>query len=137
LIVNQKNASETIQYSVIQTNVSLINTYRQIILGKSVLEKVAQVDSSLTVDQLKSVITVQQTENAQTYDIVAVLPTLELAKAVFQNTISVFEETLTEIYDTYILTVYVLSSPSFSTNKLATRFITRVLIGAALGAMII
>lgn len=136
LIVNQKNASETIQYSEIQTNVSLINTYRQIILGKSVLEKVAQVDPSLTVDQQQSAITVQQTENAQTFNIVAVLPTAELAQLVVQNTISVFEETLTEIYDTDILTVYVLSATSFELNKIATSMINRALIGAVLGAMI-
>lgn len=137
LIVNQKNASEMIQYSEIQTNVSLINTYQQIILGKSVLEKVAeQTDSSLTVGQLQSAITVKQTENAQTFDIVAVLPTAELAQAVVQNTIIVFEETLTEIYDTDILTVYVLSAPSFEPNKIATSMITRALIGAILGAMI-
>lgn len=137
LIVNQKNASETIQYSEIQTNVSLINTYRQIILGKSVLEKVSeQVDPSLTVSQLQNAITVKQTENAQTFDIVAILPTPELAQAVVQNTISIFEETLLEIYDTDILNVYVLSAPSFEPNKIATSLVTRALIGAILGAML-
>lgn len=137
LIVNQKSANETIQYSEIQTNVSLINTYRQIILGKSVLEKVAQeVDPNLTVTQLQNAITVRQTENAQTFDIVAVLDSPELAQSVVQSTIRNFENTLTEIYDTDILTVYVLSAPSYEPNKIATSITTRALIGAILGAML-
>ena len=134
LIVNQKSANETIQYSEIQTNVSLINTYRQIILGKSVLEKVAQeVDPNLTVTQLQNAITVRQTENAQTFDIVAVL---ELAQIVVQSAIRNFENTLTEIYDTDILTVYVLSAPSYEPNKIATSITVRALISAILGAML-
>ncbi|MRI85961.1 LPS chain length-determining protein [Aerococcaceae bacterium WS4759] len=137
LIVNQKSANETIQYSEIQTNVSLINTYRQIILGKSVLEKVAQeVDPNLTVTQLQNAITVRQTENAQTFDIVAVLDSPELAQNVVQSAIRNFENTLTEIYDTDILTVYVLSAPSYEPNKIATSITTRALIGAILGAML-
>lgn len=138
LIVNQKTASETIQYNEIQTNVSLINTYRQIILGKSVLEKVAaEVDPNLTVNQLQSAITVKQTENAQTFDIIAVMESPELAQSVVQSAIRNFENTLTEIYDTDILTVYVLSAPSYEPNKIATSISTRAILGAIIGAMLV
>lgn len=138
LIVNQKSNQDTIQYSEIQTNVSLINTYRQIILGKSVLERVsAETNNAVTVSDLQNAVTVTQTENAQTFDIIATLDSPELAQEVVQHIIAVFSDTLQDIYDTDVLSVYVLSAPSYETNSIAASIVYNAAIGGILGGMLV
>lgn len=137
LIVNQRSNQDAIQLNEIQTNVSLIDTYRQIIMGKSVLERVsAQTDNSLTTITLRDAITITQTADAQTFNIVATLDSPELAQEVVMSVIEVFDETLRDIYGTDVLNVYVLSAASFEPDQIKTNILYRAIIGGLLGAFI-
>ena len=137
LIVHQKTNQEMIQYNEIQTNVSLINTYRQIILGNSVLERVsAQTEHQVSVGTLQNSIEIKQTGDAQTFNIIATLDSPQLAQEVVQSIINVFNQTLEDIFDSDILNVYVISAPSFEANRIKSNIILQALIGGVVGATI-
>lgn len=137
LIVNQRSNQDAIQLNEIQTNVSLIDTYRQIIMGKSVLDRViAQSDNYLTITTLRNAIEITQTADAQTFNIVATLDSPELAQEVVTSVIDIFNETLRDIYGTDVLNVYVLSAPSFEPEQIKTSLFYRAIIGGLTGTLI-
>src|SRR5699024_10216745 len=65
LLVNQSSGQDTaIQYNEVQTNVNLVNTYKDIILGNAVLEAVSDnLGNVFTIDELRDSITVEQSAN--------------------------------------------------------------------------
>lgn len=139
LIVNQAAGKENqnIQYSDLQTSIGLINTYRDIVTSPAVLEKVAdQLGNELSVTELKKSITVNQSQNSQSFTISAVMESPELAQTVVESLTEEFNNTLLEIYQEDISKVFILSPASYNPNRVSPSLMRYLLIGAVLGLML-
>lgn len=70
ILVNQKNAENQLDYSQMQSNVSLINTYREIIQSPVILEKVIEkLDLKQSTEQLNQKITINSRDNSQVFSL--------------------------------------------------------------------
>src|SRR5699024_166631 len=90
LIVNQSSGQDTaIQYSEIQSNVYLVNTYRDIIQGQAVLEAVNDnLGNVFTTGELRDAISVEQSQNSQAFYITATLGSPTDAQNVVNNLVT-------------------------------------------------
>lgn len=137
LLVNQQQGTETataIQYNEIQSNIQLINTYRDIITGHSVLSQVSEnLGGSYTPGELRGAISVTQPQNSQAFYITATMETAEEAQAVVSQVVSTFESTVREVYGEEKTSIFVLSPASFNPNKVSPSLVMYALIGAVIG----
>lgn len=135
LLVNQQQATETaIQYNEIQSNIQLINTYRDIITGHSVLSQVSEnLGGNYTPGQLRDAISVTQPQNSQAFYITTTMETPEEAQAVVSEVVSTFESTVSEVYGAEKTSIFVLSPASFNPNKVSPSLVMYALIGAVIG----
>ena len=138
LLVNQSNASETaIQYNDIQTNVNLVNTYKDIISGNAVLEQVnANLGNVFTVSQLRGAISVEQSANSQAFYISAIMESPTDAQNVVNNVITVFEDTLLDVYGEDVSSIYVMSQASYNPMQVSPNVFQYALIGGMIGFML-
>src|SRR5699024_802536 len=118
LLVNQSNNTESaIQYNEIQTNVSLVQTYSDIITGNAVLESVnEQLGDVFTLGELNAAIRVEQSPNSQAFFIRATMESPTDAQNVVNTVVSEFESELRAIYGDDVSSVYVMSSASYNPN---------------------
>lgn len=139
LLVNQSNASETaIQYNDIQTNVNLVNTYKDIIRGNAVLEQVnANLGNVFTVIQLREAISVEQSENSQAFYISAIMESPTDAQNVVNNVITVFEDTLLDVYGEDVSSIYVMSQASYNPMQVSPNIFLYGLIGGMTGFILL
>ena len=140
LIVNQKNQNmgqTGIQYSELQANSQLINTYSDIITGDSVLTKVADImNKEYTVSQLEEAISVEQSPNSQAFYVSVKLHSPQTAQNVLYNVITEFERTISEIYGGEETNIHVISPASFRPNKVSPSLTVFSVIGALIGLVI-
>ena len=138
LLVNQSNNTESaIQYNEIQTNVSLVQTYSDIITGNAVLESVnEQLGDVFTLGELNAAIRVEQSPNSQAFFIRATMESPTDAQNVVNTVVSEFESELRAIYGDDVSSVYVMSSASYNPNPTSPSIIMYALIGGMLGFII-
>lgn len=138
LIVNQSSGQDTaIQYSEIQSNVYLVNTYRDIIQGQAVLEAVNDnLGNVFTTGELRSAISVEQSQNSQAFYISATLGSPTDAQNVVNNLVTEFENALREVYTDDVSGVYVMASASYNPNPTSPSIIMYGLIGGMLGFIV-
>lgn len=140
LLVNQNNTNQeaTMQYSEIQSNVYLVNTYRDIIQGLAVIQSVSEnMDGDYTVEELSQAITVEQSPDSQAFYVSAIMGTPEEAQSVVNTVISEFEKTLTELYDEENSSVYIVSPATYKPNPISPGLPLYALIGGMLGFIVI
>lgn len=135
LLVNQQQATQApIQYNEIQSNIQLINTYRDIITGHSVLSQVSEsLDGNYSPNILREAISVTQSQNSQAFYVTATMETAEEAQMVVSEVVSTFESTVNEVYGAENASIFVLSPASFNPNKVSPSLIMYALIGAVIG----
>lgn len=137
LLVNQQSSQQNIQASEIQTNIQMINTYRDIITGHSMLSSVNKsLGDKYTIGQLSSAISVDQGQNSQAFKISATMETAVEAQTVLNNLISIFEDTIDEFYGEVGARIFVLSPATFNPNRVSPKLIVYILIGAIIGIAI-
>lgn len=138
LIVNQQSSQEqAIQFNEVQTNIQLINTYRDIILSDAVLQgSVDNIDANVSVNGLRSSIVVNQSNNSQSFTIRAQAGSPQLAQEIVGEVSEQFIETLEDVYGNEITSVHTLSQASYNPNKVAPSTIMYILIGAVLGLIV-
>ncbi|MGO4940645.1 YveK family protein [Fundicoccus sp. Sow4_D5] len=137
LLVNQQSSQQNIQVSEIQSNIQMINTYRDIITGQSVLGSVNEnLNNQFSIKQLRDAITVDQGTNSQAFKVTATMDTAEDAQKVLDELISTFEMTIRDIYGDVEASIFVLSPATYNPNKVSPRIIIFVLLGAIVGLMI-
>ena len=137
LLVNQQTNQQNIQVSEIQSNIQMINTYRDIITGHSVLRKVNEnLDNKFTIDQLTDSIKVEQGQNSQAFKITATMETPEEAQLILNELISTFESTISEIYEGVDASIFVLSPATYNENRVSPKLIVFILLGAVIGLAI-
>ncbi|MEY8371359.1 Wzz/FepE/Etk N-terminal domain-containing protein [Aerococcaceae bacterium 50-4] len=138
LIVNQRSSQEnSIQYNEVQTNVTLVSTYRDIILGDGVLTEVNNsLDNQFSVNQLRNAITIEQSTDSQAFNISAEMASPQDAQNVVNTVITEFEETLLDIYGDEVSNVYIVSSASYNPNQVSPNIVLFTIIGGFVGAMV-
>ena len=138
LLVNQSSGQETVmQYSELQSNVYLINTYTDIIQGDAVLTAVNEsLGNHFTIGELRNAISVEQSQNSQAFYISATMESPTDAQNVVNSVITEFENTLLEFYGDDVTGIYVMSSASYNPNAVSPSIIMYALIGGMLGFII-
>lgn len=134
LLINQQTSQEQIQTSDIQTNIQLINTYSDIILGQSVLEEVNNnMGGGYSIESLRNAIEVTQSPNSQAFYIRGTMETPRTAQELVNNVITAFESKVREIYEDEVSGIYVLSPASFNSKRISPSLVMYVGIGLAIG----
>lgn len=138
LLVNQKQADQpTINYSEIQSNIQLINTYRDLIKSQQLLTQVSENTGGLySPAELKSAITVDQATNSQIFNVRIVLDDPTNAQTVLAEITRVFDQTLRSIYDAEVSNIYVVQAATFEQSPVSPSTVRYLLIGALLGAAV-
>ena len=137
LLVNQQPTQQNIQASEIQTNIQMINTYRDIITGHSLLSSVNEkLGNRYTIGELSSAISVEQGQNSQAFKISATMETAEEAQTVLNELITIFENTIDEFYGDVGARIFVLSPATYNPNRVSPKLIIFILIGAIIGLAI-
>ena len=138
LLVNQSSGQETaMQYSELQSNVYLINTYTDIIQGDAVLTAVNEsLGNHFTIGELRDAISVTQSQNSQAFYITATMESPVDAQNIVNSIITEFENTLMAFYGDDVTGIYVMSSASYNPNPVSPSIIIYALIGGMLGFII-
>lgn len=136
LLVNQKNNPDqsSVQLNEIQSSVQLISTYRDILQGEAVLKQVSErLGGIMKVSELRDSINVEQSQNSQAFNVSVDMGDPELAQKTLAELVSVFEDTVSDVYGSKDTNIYILSPASYNPNKVAPRTIIFALIGAFMG----
>ncbi|HBY89807.1 MAG TPA: LPS chain length-determining protein [Aerococcaceae bacterium] len=138
LLVNQSSGQETaMQYSELQSNVYLINTYTDIIQGDAVLTAVNEsLGNHFKIGELRDAISVTQSQNSQAFYITATMESPVDAQNIVNSIITEFENTLMAFYGDDVTGIYVMSSASYNPNPVSPSIIMYALIGGMLGFII-
>lgn len=93
ILVNQKTPENQLDYSKLQSNVDLINTYIWIIKSRPILEKVIdKLDLKQSVEQLNQNITITTPQNAQVFLLTVEHPDPKKAVEIANTVSAVFQE---------------------------------------------
>lgn len=135
LIVNRTQQSEVIQQSDINTNVQLINTYKDILKSPVVLDEVRkELDLDLTHNALSNKISIATQDNSQVFNI-QVNDGNPFDAATIANTVaSVFQEELPDIMN--VDNVSVISESVPNETPISPNNTLNLAIGLVLGGMI-
>ncbi|MBS4462480.1 hypothetical protein JXA27_07925 [Aerococcaceae bacterium zg-B36] len=135
ILVNQRNNQEqVIQYNEIQSNIQLINTYRDVITGQQLLSEVSQaVGGEYAPESLRNAISVTQSTNSQAFTIKVVLDDPATAQKVLAQIVQEFDKTIHEIYQNDVTTLYTLLPATFNPNRVSPSAMRYVAIGAFIG----
>lgn len=134
LLVNQQPTQQNIQASEIQTNIQMINTYRDIITGHSLLSSVNEkLGNRYTIGELSSAISVEQGQNSQAFKVSATMETAEEAQTVLNELIEIFENTIDEFYGDVGARIFVLSPATYNPNRVSPKLIIFILLGGIIG----
>lgn len=137
LLVNQRSDQQIIQYSEVQTNIQLINTYRAMIMGNSVLSQVDQnLDGKYGVETLRNALSVDQPENSQTFYITSTMDSPESAQEVVEEVLKTFEDIISEVYGDTDISLFVLDHPTLDPNPDTPGVLLYVIGGTLLGLLI-
>lgn len=135
LLVNRTQQTETIQQSDINTNLQLINTYKDIIKGPVILDDVREeLNLDLTYTQVSNKITISNASNSQVFSITVNDTNPHVAAELANTTASVFQENLNEVMNVDNITV--ISPAVANTAPVSPNNTLNIAIGFVLGAMI-
>lgn len=141
LIVNQNSNIDkevaAVQYNDLQTSISLINTYSDIIKSQSLLQEVSNsLNNEISVPALRQNLTVEQSPDSQSFMIKANLESPDLAQRVVATVTEKFIDVLPKIYQDNTTNVYVLSDASYNSDRVSPSLFRYIVIGAILGLLL-
>ena len=141
LIVNQNSNIDkevaAVQYNDLQTSISLINTYSDIIKSQSLLQEVSNsLNNEISVLALRQNLTVEQSPDSQSFMIKANLGSPDLAQRVVATVTEKFIDVLPKIYQDNTTNVYVLSDASYNSDRVSPSLFRYIVIGAILGLLL-
>lgn len=136
LLVNQTTTNaEGIKVSDINTNVQMINTYRDIIKGPVILDEVAEtLDLDLTVSQLSEKIEVVTQDSSQVFSLNVTNENPYTASDIANTTASIFQDEVGNIMN--VENVTIISEAIPNTNPVSPNNVLNLIIGLLLGAML-
>ncbi|MFL2100983.1 YveK family protein [Desemzia sp. FAM 23989] len=136
LLVNQTTGNtEGIQLNDINTNVQMINTYRDIIKGPVILEDVIKsLELDSTVSQLSEQIEVVTQDNSQVFSLSVTGENPYVASDIANSTASIFKDEVGNIMNVENVTIISESVPN--TTPVSPNNLLNMIIGLLLGAML-
>lgn len=135
LLVNRDQQTDVIQRSDIDTNVQLINTYKDIIKGPVILDEVRDdLNMAQSHSALSDQITISNEQNSQVFSIRVTDTNPYNAAMIANTTASVFQENLDEIMNVDNVTVISQAEPN--TTPISPNHTLNLAIGVVLGGMI-
>lgn len=106
ILVNRTQTTELIQRSDIDTNVQLINTYKDIISGPIILDEVREnLDSTISHGELRDRISITSEDNSQVFSITVTDESPYNAANIANSIASVFQENLNDIMNVDNVTI--------------------------------
>lgn len=140
IVVNQtQNGSQSITNTDIQTNLSLIETYRSIILEPIILEDVVtESDKNLTVPQLRSKISVRTEQNSLVFGINVTDTDPYEASDLANRVANSFENTIGDILDVESVTILSEAVPNLGqvSPNTTLNLIMGLMVGLVVGVVI-
>lgn len=136
ILVNQTTGNtEGIQLADINTNVQMINTYRDIIKGPVILDEVIEtLDLDLTVNQLANQIDIATQDNSQVFSLNITSGNPYTASDIANTTASTFQNEVGNIMN--VENVTIISEAVPNTNPISPNNVLNLVIGLLLGAML-
>lgn len=136
LLVNQTTGNaEGIQLSDINTNVQMINTYRDIIKGPVILDDVADsLELDSTVSQLAGQIEIVTQDNSQVFSLSVTSEDPYTASDIANTTASIFQDEVGNIMNVENVTIISAAIPNLS--PVSPNNVLNLIIGLLLGAML-
>ncbi|MBC5637994.1 capsular biosynthesis protein [Ornithinibacillus sp. BX22] len=134
IVIEQQN--ENIQFSMshLETNLELINTYKEIISSPFILEKViTELNLSIPLDDLQKDIEITSGDNSQVVTVSAIGPNLEEAALLANTVVNQFRSNISDIMP--VENVFVLSeaNPALSQKPIAPRPMMNMIIASIVG----
>ena len=140
LLVGNDNNQQEVNEEVDQTidrNISLINTYTDIVEGTSVLNEVAErLDNQYSIREIQAAIQVEHSFNSQLFSITATMSEPQAAQELLEAVVVAFNHRVEEIYGADNALVQNISSASYSPNKAAPNELFISLVGLMFGVSI-
>lgn len=135
LLVNRTQQADAIQRSDIDTNVQLINTYKDIINGPVILDEVREgLNLEISHGTLSDQITVSNEADSQVFSIQVIDTNPYNAAAIANTTAIVFQENLDDIMNVDNVTIISQAEPNI--NPISPNHTINVAIGVVLGGMV-
>lgn len=136
LLVNQTTGNtEGIQLNDINTNVQMINTYRDIIKGPVILEDVSkELELDLTVTQLADQIEILTQDSSQVFSLRVINEDFSTASNIANTTASIFRDEVGNIMNVENVTIISEAVPNM--NPVSPNNLLNLIIGLLLGAML-
>ena len=135
LLVNRTQQTEVIQQSDINTNLQLINTYKDIVRGPVILDEVREIlNLSESHSSLSDRISVSNQDNSQVFSIQVTDENPNNAAVIANTTATVFQENLDEIMNVDNITIISQAEPNL--NPVSPNNTLNLAIGLVLGAMV-
>lgn len=138
ILVNQKNQSQKgIQYTEVQTNLQLTNTYKDIIKSPAILNQVIEnLELNVKIKQLKNQIEVDIDKGSQIIVVTAQAKNAYIARDIVNTTVQVFKKEIPKIMN--IDNVTVLSKAEITENQLPIkpRPVLNMIIAFVVGLMV-
>ncbi|GAB2480810.1 Wzz/FepE/Etk N-terminal domain-containing protein [Alkalibacterium psychrotolerans] len=135
LLVNRAEGADTIQQSDINTNIQLINTYKDIITGPVILDEVRdELNMTTSHAGLSNRLSISSENNSQVFSIRVTDTNPYNAALIANTTADVFQESLPDIMN--VDNVTVISVAEANTSPISPNHTLNMAIGVVLGAMI-
>lgn len=142
LLVNQQQQQQqndrVMNYNELQSNVYLINTYKDIITGQQLLSEVSEgIGGAYSVEQIRRAINVSQSNNSQVFSVKVTLDDAENAQTVLAEIIRLFEQKLPQIFQTNVNSIYVVQPATLNTAPVSPKLTTFAALGMAAGLLLV
>lgn len=135
LLVNRTQNTEVIQRSELESNVQLINTYKDIIRGPVILDDVIDsLNLPVTNNELREQLSITTESNSQVFNISVIDENPNNAAVIANTTANVFQEKLDSIMNIDNVTIIANGEPEF--ESVSPNNILNLIIGLTLGSVI-
>lgn len=131
--------SETANVNDVNTNLQMINTYKDMIVSDLVLNEVkdrleSESNVKMTAGEIKDAISVNQSQNSQMFSILATNPNAVTAQKIANTTALVFQENAKDVMN--VDKISIISSAVASTSPVSPNNKLNLAIGLVLGLMV-
>lgn len=134
ILINNKEVNNQMEFQATQTDLQLINTYREIIKSPVILDKVA--DNLEINSELKSMIEVSNSDQSKVITINAIASNYQDAARIVNETAKVFSKEVTKIMNTDNVTVLNKADEKLKPSPVRPKPLVNTLLGFICGFMI-
>lgn len=136
LLVNREGDGSTgIQLNDINSNVQMINTYKDIIKGPIILGEVkANLDLDYSVERLTEMVTISANEDSQVFSLIVRGPSADEAAGIANEIAATFQSEIVEIMN--VKNVSIISTAAVNSKPISPVVLNNLLIGLVLGILV-